>query len=193
MIFTPELHLFLGQFVKMGAQMRVKSVSGLVTALLVAGLVSACSSAGRTMITKQSGEPIEADTTATLVVEPTDGNQPENRLDAARRIHAELSRRLVADRIFKSLVEEPDTGDYILKVKVQDVSETPPGVRAVFGFIGPRNSVQVGVDLRRGDSDKRIKSFQATGYGARNWMSAQGYGIDDPVREVVEQVIFQLK
>ncbi len=55
-----------------------------------------------------------------------------------------------------------------------------------------RGVVETGVSLRDSATSEQIKFFQATGVGSRNPFSPQGYGVDDPLHQAIEQIILTL-
>lgn len=173
--------------------MRIGSIVRFTGVLVVTLSLAACASTGRTLVTHEKTQPIPAGKTVALMVAPADGISVPAYLDAANRIQQQLPLRLELDQIFKSVVEAAESADYDAEVIVLEVTETSPGARVMLGFMAPRSSVRVGVELRDRAKDQVIVAFEATGFGSRSWMSAQGYGVDDPVREAIEQIITNLR
>jgi hypothetical protein len=170
--------------------MEPRSIGRIIAVLLVSTIAAACSSAGKTFVTTDNPEAIPAGKTVALGVKPM--SMEANHLQASQLLEAALAARLVADRIFKDVVEAKAAADYALDVKVTKARDVTVGARVMFGFMAPRSYVEVAVELRDRARDEVVETFTSTGYGARNYMSAQGYGLDDPVRELVEQVVYTL-
>lgn len=170
--------------------MRSRPIAKIVAVLLVSSFAAACSSTGKTFVTTASPESIPAGKTVSLAVQSMTAEASAQKTLVP--LQAELAARLVADRIFKDVVEPPAASDYALNVTITEARDATGG-RIAFGFFAPRNYLTVEVELRDRARDQVVESFVTTGYGARSWMTAQGYGMDDPVREVVDQVATALQ
>ena len=173
--------------------MRIASAVRIIGVLIVVSLLAACASTGKSVVTQEKTQSIPAGKTVALKVAPADDLGVPAHLDAANRIREQLPLRLVSDQIFASAVGATESADYDADIKVLEVSETAVGARVMLGFMAPRSFVRVGVELRDRAKDQVISAFEATGFGSRSWLSAQGYGVDDPVRELIEQIITNLR
>lgn len=173
--------------------MTLSSLSRIGAVLAVLALLGACSSAGRTTLSEPKLEDIPADKVAALDVKAGDGETRAEYVQAASRIREQLPRRLVADGIFRSVEEGSDSADYEIDVTITKVDTTSPGARVMLGAMAPRSGLYVSVRVRNTSTQKLVTSFSASGFGSRMWMSAQGYGLDDPVREVISQIVKALR
>lgn len=164
------------------------SIAKVFVVLLVSGMVGACTSAGKTLVLTESAAAIPADKTVALSVRSMAGEAD----DQAVRLRDALAARLVADGIFQDVVEPPAESDYAMDVMITATRDAT-GARIAFGFFAPRNYMTVEVKLRDRARDELLASFTSTGYGARSWMTPQGYGMDDPLREIADQVVSALR
>lgn len=160
--------------------------------LILLGFVSACSSVGKTIVTKEMAQPIPAGKSVAVSVKSTIREVKPVHERIVLSIHQELSRKLRADKKFRSVVDAPMPADYAIDIKIVKVNIISPATRVMLGMGGWRSSIKVNVEVRNKAPDQLMGSFEVIGSGARNFMSAQGYGADDPVRKIVEQVMAKL-
>tara|TARA_R110000868_G_scaffold28525_4_gene106856 strand:+ start:6468 stop:6851 length:384 start_codon:yes stop_codon:yes gene_type:complete len=112
---------------------------------------------------------------------------------AIETIRKQLIEGLVSKGVFHSVSAEPATGDYQVDIRIAKIRVIAPGGRVMFGFMAGRNYVRVLVTVRNSASGELVTSFETTGYGASMGWGAQSYGVDDPVREVVKNVIEKIR
>lgn len=168
----------------MDCTMTAKFAAKLFGVVLVAALLSACGSGGRTLATVDEGQ-IPPGKTASLKINKGADVQREQFVEISRRFHHALSRRLLAERIFVSVVDSTEPADYRMIVSIDRVL-----AGSYSWWRGKRRGVlEAGVSLYDNATNEQIKLFQATGVGSRNPFSAEGYGVDDPLYEAVEQII----
>lgn len=172
--------------------MTTLSVSRFVGVSLLLGAVAACSSVGETTVSQPLSESIRPGASVAVMVEPSMQNPSAHAVEASTRLSSELKQRLVSENIFKS-VGNARTAKYRMTVKVNKVKIIHPALRATLGFFPPRSNVDVTVELRKRQSNQIVTAFQVSGSGARNNLSGQGYGMDDPIRKVVDNVVAHLR
>lgn len=161
-------------------------------ALILLGFVSACSSVGKTVVTKEMAQPIPAGKSVAVSVKSSVPDVKPVHEQIVLTIRHELKKKLKSDRRFKSVVNAPRPADYAIDVNLVQVNIVSPAKRVMLGMMAGRSFVKVKVEVRNKAPAQLLGSFEVIGYGARNWMSAQGYGKDDPVRKIVEQVMQKL-
>ena len=172
----------------MQAQMILKRV----TAVLIVGLVSACSSSGTLTVTQPKTQGILPGQTVSLTVvvdvaEPLPVHQ-----EVATRVRERLFGRLVSDGIFRAVVHPPEPADYHMDVKIRGAREVSTGARIMLGvMIGP-NTTAVAVTVRHQATNQLVTAFEATGTSAAHPLSSEA-GLDDAVREAVVKIIEGLR
>ena len=152
--------------------------------LLVCGLLSACGSSGKTLVTTDGGD-IPLGKTASLLIKKGREVQHEQFGQFSRLLHDSLSKRLLQERIFVSVVDSTEPADYQMIVSVE---RWRAGSYSYWRG-NKRGVVETGVSLVDSATNEEIKLFNATGVGSRNIFSPQAYGADDPLHEVIEQII----
>jgi len=173
--------------------MTLSKIARAGTILAAVALIGACSSTGRVSYDVGNAAKIPVGKTASLDVRINDPDTKAEEVQAAELIRAELMHKLPAQGVFKSVRKASDSADYSVDVNVVRVAVTTPGARVALGAFAPRSEIQVAVEVRDKASKEVIAAFHASGYGSRMWTSAQGYGLDDPVREVVNQIVVALR
>ena len=180
------------------AHPKLRSPISLAICLLMLVFVTACSSVGRTTVTTQKSQSIPPGASASLVVKPATAGQEGIKYkgyeyEISQLIRKDLAVGLVKNSIFKSVVSNPAKADYLINIDIEKVRIMSPANKAIFGFLSGRSYVTVLVDVKDVKTNRKITSFRTTGYGARTGLTAQSYGYDDPVREIVAQSIEKLR
>lgn len=145
-------------------------------------------------MTHAATEAIAHNKTVSLSVEP-DVAQDEIKpvhTEVANRIRAELFGRLVSDRVFKSVVHAPDRADYSMDVKVKGARQVSTGARIMLGAMAGANNLKLDVSLREQGSSNLVTAFKVEGHSASHPFSSES-GLDDAIREAVQQVVGALQ
>ena len=171
---------------------RLRASVPFAACLVALALMTACTSASRTTVAMHKSQSIPREASASLNVVSVAGTPYGHQFEIEQLIRADLSRRLVDSGVFRSVSGRSDESDYHIDLRIEKVRITSPGARIMFGSMAGRSYIQVRVEVRDTISDRLISSFQTTGYGARTMIGAQSYGYDDPVREVVADVVRNL-
>lgn len=172
---------------------RLRATIPLATCLVVLALMTACSSAGRTKVAVPKSHSIPHEATSSLLVESVTKKSYQYQIQIEQLIRKGLSTSLVNSGIFKSVSNRSSDSDYRIDARIQRIRIRSPAARVLFGFMAGRSYIQVQVDVRETKTDRLITSFLTTGYGAKSMIGAQSYGYDDPVREVVANVVHNLR
>lgn len=155
--------------------------------------IAGCSSVGRTSVTTQTPVSIPHEATASLLVKYTAKNSNKYQVQIQQLLSKDLATGLVSAGIFRLVTRVANAADYKIDARIEGVRIISGGQRFWLGAFAARSHVKVHVDIRETNSSNIIASFLITGYGARSAIGAQSYGYDDPVREVVAQVIQNLR
>lgn len=162
--------------------------------LLVAGfLLAGCETVGETIATKINPQPIVPGKAVILNITKGGAVRREDYDLAAPLLRDELAERLLAEKIFAFVVYEVEKSDYEMDLSIFETRRSGGGKRVFLGFAAPRNFIRMSVKLRERVSNEEIQSYEVTGLGARNPWSPQGYGIDDPVRAAIEEIVQSLQ
>lgn len=163
-----------------------------VAALILLSFISACSSVGKTVVTKEMAQSIPAGKSVAISVTSTIQDAKPNHEKIILNLRHELKQKLKSNKRFNSIVNAPRPADYAIDVKLVKVNIVSPAKRVMLGIMAGRSYVKVNVEVHNKAPGQLMGSFEVFGYGASNYMSAQGYGADDPVRKIVEQVMAKL-
>ena len=171
-------------------------LSGKSIALLLAGLLlAACSNAPVTEIvsSKPEQQRIEPGKTVFINVSRTSAISLEDFSVVSRFLKDGLRVGLVGDGIFRAVENEKASADYVLNLSVLEARRIGGARRALLGFLAPRSSVLVAVDLRDRATDQVVQSHQVAGRGGRSGYSQHSYGLDDPARKAAETIVLVLQ
>ena len=169
-----------------------------VMALLVVGVVSACSSASTLTVTQPKTQSIPPGQTVFLSVELDVAEPLPVHQEVATRIRKRLSGRLISDRIFTAVVPIPEPADYRMDVEIRGARLVSTGRRIwLAGMIGP-DTVAVAVTVRHQATHQIITAFEATGTSAEAMETSAASlsseaGLDNAVRAAVAKIIEALR
>ena len=168
--------------------------------LASAGLIlvlAACSSSGSVEVRKAITDPIPPGKTVTVEVKqvsgdnPTQGSEDEIQ-ETSRRLKAALFGRLVAEGVFKQVLQPGEPADYKMDVTLTSADEVSQGARIFLGVMAGSNSLRAAVEVVETASNRPIADFSVLGKSASHPFSTEA-GLDDAVREAVSNIIAQLQ
>ena len=170
--------------------MKIKRRAGLsLLCLSFALLVSACSSSGTlTLKTPKDGSIPQGKVVALKVQAPAD----QDSQDAANRMRDDLFGRLVAEGVFKQVVQADQPADYRLTMNLSGVEEVSQTARIFLGVLAGSNELKADVTLTDAKSGATVEAFQVTGASASHPLSSQN-GIEDAVREAAVKTVQALR
>lgn len=161
-----------------------------VACLIALTFVAACSSSGRTSVLTENPDPIRRGATASLSVVSVAEKPLRKQFEVEQSLRENISERLVNSGIFRRVSINPDeAADYRINIRIDGMRIRSGAARVIFGIFAGRSYVRVHVDLLQTNPHRLLRSFETTGYGGKTAVSARSYGYDDPVREIVAQVI----
>ncbi len=166
---------------------------GRASCLAVLLLLAACNSTSKTSVTTQKSVVIPSTATAVLTVKADLEKEHRYTDRAVETLRKQLTEDFVSKGVFRSVAPPPTPGDYQVDIRIAQIRVITPGGRVMFGFMAGRNYVRALVTLRNSASGELVTSFETTGYGASIGWGAQSYGVDDPVRMVVKNVIEKIR
>ncbi|MDA1326105.1 MAG: DUF4410 domain-containing protein [Proteobacteria bacterium] len=173
----------------------LRVLAPLAACLISLAFLTGCSSKGHLTVSAPKTQSIPRGATASLTVKTVirKANKFQDRIEQLLR--KDVSSGLVAAGIFKAVSNTPTPTDYQIDIRINEMRVISTGQRLWLGAFSGRSflKVQVNVNVHQTDPNRLITSFQADGYGARTAIGKQSYGYDDPVREVVSQVIQSLR
>lgn len=152
-------------------------------------LVAACNQGGQVVSVDRKSAGIPDGKTAALDISASQDQNDPIYAETATRLRDHLSQELVSYHIFRSVGGASDPSDYRVNVTIEKVYVVPPAARAVTGILAGRNRIDVRVTVKNKVSQKVVSSFSATGFGSGLVVSETGYGLDNPLRQVVKQII----
>lgn len=158
--------------------------------------LAACSSTGKTVVDRDRSVQIPRSSTAALTIKSALAKDHRYEKRAVESLMRDIPAKLVQAGVFRqvSTTTTPTApADYALEITINRLRVITPGGRVMFGFMAGRNNLGVDVVVRSNATRQIVRSFETTGYGASIGWGAQSYGVDDPVREVVNRVVENLR
>jgi hypothetical protein len=163
--------------------------------LLLAVVVSACTSSGTLKLEHARTETIPPGRSVALWVKPTVANDAseEARKEAsevADRLKNELFSRLVSEGIFSYVFQPGEPADYRLNVAVTQAEEVSQTARFWLGALAGRNELDAAVALYDEASGNLLTDFEVMGESAR---VLSRNDIEDAVHEAADKIISGLQ
>lgn len=173
--------------------LRVQAIRPYIVCIFLLTILAACSSVGRTTVGVQKAHVIEPGASAVLAIKSSVRKPGRYQGEAESRLRSQLSTGLVNAGVFRTISGSAEDADYRIVVRIDKVRIRAVATRIWLGAFAARSVVAVHVDVHQAKTGRLITSFDTSGYGGRTAIGAQSYGIDDPIREVVAQVIGNLQ
>ena len=157
--------------------------------LVLVLFVSACNSSGTLAMKTPKTQAIPAGKVVALSVSaPADDDSQ----DAAERMRNTLFGRLVAEGVFKQVVQPGQPADYRMTVALSGVEEVSQAARILLGVLAGSNELKADVALVDATTGATVEAFQVTGESASHPLSSEN-GIEDAVREAATKTVLALK
>jgi hypothetical protein len=157
--------------------------------LVLLVLASACSSSGTLAVkTPKAGSLPPGKVVALTVQAPADSDSQ----DAANRMRNDLFGRLVAEGVFKQVVQPGQPADYQMTMSLSGVEEVSQTARIFLGVFAGSNELKADVTLVDTNRAVTVEAFQVTGQSASHPLSSQN-GIEDAVREAAVKTVQALR
>lgn len=164
--------------------------SGLATLGLMGLLaLTACNSSGTLAVSTPKAEPIPAGRVVALSVTSA---EDEDSRDAAGRMQDVLFGRLVAEGVFRQVVQTGQPADYRMTVALSGVEKVSQAARIFLGVLAGSNALKADVTLVRAANGAVVEKFTVTGESASHPLSDEN-GLEDAVREAATKTVQALQ
>lgn len=166
----------------------MKSFVHAAIAILIAASLSACSAVATMTIEKPKTEAIPKDSSVALQVT----SAPDTGAAAViQQLRTELFGHLVADGIFRQVVNAPEPGDYIMNVTVDHVRSVSQGARIMVGVFAGENKLTAHCEIKNATTNAEVAKFDVAGESASHPLSSEN-DMNSAIGKVVEQIIAAL-
>jgi hypothetical protein len=169
--------------------MRISAFSRV--ALLTGALfvVAACNSSGKLQMTQEKVGAIGANKTVSLnIVQSKDVESTR----IMQQLRSELFGRLVAENVFRQVVQAEEPADYKLDITVIEASAVSTTARIMLGVFAGSNTLKCDVVLTDRSNGQVKTAFKVEGESAAHPLSSEN-GTQDAVREAVTNMIIALR
>ena len=111
----------------------------LAACLIVLAFLTACSSAGRTIVTTLKSQSIPRDATASLIVKSVTRKPNKFQFEIEQLLRKDLSTGLVDAGIFRSVSNPSNEADYQIDARIEGIRIISVGQRIWMGFMSGRS------------------------------------------------------
>jgi hypothetical protein len=163
-----------------------------IAILLLAGGLAACSASAKVAVTQPKSTTIPSNSVVALEVAAS-GSETVDEDTAAvlQKMRSSLFGGLVADGIFKQVVQPGEPADYTMKVSVDGVRSVSQGARIFLGVLAGENKFAAHCALNDAKTGAKVADFTVTGASAVHPLSSEN-GMEDAISKVVEKIIISL-
>lgn len=165
----------------------------LAAALLLAGSLTACSAAAKVQMTQPKSAAIPSQSVVALEVVPGGNEAGDEDTEAVlQKLRSSLFGGLVANGLFKQVVQPAETADYKMQITVNGVRTVSQGARIFLGVLAGENEFSARCLVTNFDTGDKVTDFTVTGESAAHPLSSEN-DMDDAINKVVEKIIASLR